>query len=79
MPVKTVESLTRDKGYGALAFEAGQAHAGIVLLRVTPGTLEGVHQELRRFFAEHPAIDMTGHVVVIEPGRHRIRASKGTV
>ncbi len=71
--------VTRDKGYGALAFVAGQAHAGIVLLRVTPGTLEGVHQELRRFFAEHPAIEMTGHVVVIEPGRHRIRASKGTV
>lgn len=59
--------VTRDKGYGALAFVAGQAHAGVV------------HQELRRFFAEHPAIDMTGHVVVIEPGRHRIRASKGTV
>lgn len=69
--------VTRDKGYGALAFLEQQAHQGILLLRVSPTTLEVVHHELRRFFAEHPTIDMEGHVVVIEPGRHRIRISKG--
>lgn len=71
--------LNRDKGYGAIAFLEGQAHHGILLLRVMPTTLEAVHEELRRFFAEHPTMELTRHLVVIEPGRHRIRASKGKV
>lgn len=70
--------VTRDKGYGALAVHEGHAHSGILLLRINPLTIRAVHDELRRFFAEHPTIEMKDHLVVIEPGRHRIRAPKGT-
>jgi predicted nuclease of predicted toxin-antitoxin system len=68
--------VTRDKGYGALAFRQGSGHEGIVLLRVSPATLQAVHNELHRFFSEHRAMDMRGCFVVIEPGRHRIRRTK---
>lgn len=69
--------IPRDKGYGALRFLEWQEHRGILLLRVNPPTLHAVHEELRRFFAEHRTIEMQSSFVVIEPGRYRIRATKG--
>lgn len=69
--------LTRDKGYGALAFLDWRDNRGILLLRIDLATTQAVHNELRRFFGEHPAIVMESCFVVIEPGRHRIRATKG--
>ncbi len=47
--------------------------AGVVLLRVTPVTVEGVHQELDRLFQEHAEEDLRGLFCVVEPNRHRIR------
>jgi len=55
--------VTRDKGYGALAVHDRRAHTGIILLRIDPATMQAVHNELRRFFAEHPTIEMKGHDV----------------
>ncbi len=45
--------LTRDKGFGALAFLKMVQSVGIILLRVTPIVVEEVHQELQRLFREH--------------------------
>lgn len=65
--------VTRDKGFGQLVFLSGEPHAGVMLLRVEPATLKVVHQELERFLHEHASEDLSGHFIVIEPARHRIR------
>ncbi|MFQ5840027.1 MAG: DUF5615 family PIN-like protein [Candidatus Methylomirabilales bacterium] len=69
--------VTRDKGYGLITFLERREHGGIFLLRGNPATIQAVHDEFRRFFAEHPTIEMQSRLVVVEPGRHRIRATKG--
>lgn len=69
--------VTRDKGYGSLVFLSHREHSGVILLRVSPETVEVVHQELRRFLDEHSEeADLSGSFVVIEPGRHRIRRAQ---
>lgn len=67
--------VTRDKGFGQLVFLSGEPHSGVVLLRLEPPTLKAVHQELERFLREHGGEDLSGHIVTIEPSRHRIRRS----
>ncbi|GIX46098.1 MAG: hypothetical protein KatS3mg131_0309 [Candidatus Tectimicrobiota bacterium] len=69
--------ITRDKGFGALAFVRGEEHSGVILLRMDPQTVEAVHRELKRFLEEHKGEDLRGVFVVIEPGRHRLRRSRG--
>ncbi len=69
--------ITRDKGFGALAFVREEEHAGVILLRMDPQAVEAVHQELQRFLEEHKEEDLRGIFVVIEPGRHRLRRSRG--
>lgn len=60
--IKAVETerlfLTRDKGFGALAFLKGKDSAGVILLRITPPLVHEVHQELRRLFREHKEEDL---------------------
>jgi len=68
--------VTRDKGFGMLAFVRGEEHVGVILLRMEPATVEAVHQELQRFLKEHEEEDLEGVFVVIEPGRHRVRRSR---
>jgi predicted nuclease of predicted toxin-antitoxin system len=65
--------VTRDKGFGQLVFLSGEPSAGVVLLRLEPATLKAVHQELERFLREHAGENLSGHFIIIEPGRHRIR------
>lgn len=67
--------VTRDKGFGALVFLAGHKTCGVVLLRMTPQTIESVHIELAKFLSQHGGMDLQGCFIVIEPGRHRIRRS----
>ena len=40
--------LTRDRDVGALVFLHKELSAGVILLRITPTTVEGVHRELGR-------------------------------
>ncbi|MCK4579789.1 MAG: DUF5615 family PIN-like protein [Dehalococcoidia bacterium] len=65
--------ITRDKDFGALVFLKEALSAGVVLLRVTPVTVEEVHQEIDRLFQEHAEEDLRGLFCVVEPNRHRIR------
>ncbi len=65
--------LTRDKGFGALAFLKMVQSVGIILLRVTPIVVEEVHQELQRLFREHREEELKGLFCVVEPHRHRVR------
>lgn len=69
--------LTRDKGFGALVFLGSEAASGVILLRVTPLTVEEVHHELLRLFKEHGEEDLRGLFCVVEPHRHRIRRLPG--
>lgn len=65
--------LTRDKDFGALAFVRGARAAGILLLRVTPETVEDVHTQLIRVLHERAAADLQRVFCVVEPTRYRIR------
>ena len=65
--------LTRDKDFGALVFVTHRRSSGVILLRLEPGTVEVVHQELEKFLSLHKEMDLTDRFVVVEPSRHRIR------
>ena len=65
--------LTRDKDFGALVFLEESLHTGVLLLRITPSTVEDVHRELSRLFLEHPEDELKHLFCVVEPHRHRIR------
>lgn len=65
--------ITRDKDFGALIFLEEQLSTGVILLRITPVTVDEVHWELRRIFQEHTEEELRHHFCVVEPHRHRIR------
>ncbi|MBI5180220.1 MAG: DUF5615 family PIN-like protein [Nitrospirae bacterium] len=65
--------ITRDKDFGALTFVTHINSFGIILLRITPDTINSVHKELSRFLMEHPEGNFKNTFIVIEPGCHRIR------
>ncbi len=65
--------ITRDKGFGSLAFLSQRKEACVILLRLTPASLEEVHNELLKALKIHSDKLLPGYFVVIEPGRHRIR------
>jgi predicted nuclease of predicted toxin-antitoxin system len=44
--------VTRDRDFGGLIF-AGDLRTGVIYLRVSPATLNAVHEELSRVLAEH--------------------------
>jgi len=65
--------VTRDKDFGALVFLKEEFSAGVILLRVTPPTIEDIHRELHRLFQEHSEEELRHLFCVVEPHRHRIR------
>ncbi len=65
--------ITRDKGFGALVFLEESLSAGVILLRVTPMTIEDVHRELYLLFRNHTDNELKTLFCVIEPYRYRIR------
>ena len=65
--------ITRDKDFGALTFVSRINSSGIILLRITPDTINSVHEELSRLLNEHPEGNFKHTFIVIEPGCHRIR------
>lgn len=66
--------LTRDKGFGALVFLSLRERGGVILLRVTPATVDPVHEELSRALRAHTEAELHKSFMVVEPGRHRIRS-----
>lgn len=65
--------LTRDKDFGALVFLHEELSAGVIFLRITPATVEEVHQELGRLLQEHNKEELRDLFCVVQPHRHRIR------
>ena len=64
--------LTRDRDYGGLVF-AQSLGAGVIYLRLLPSTLGAVHAELERVLSIYGEAELLGSLVVVEPGRHRVR------
>lgn len=69
--------ITRDKDFGALVFLEEAPSTGVILLRVTPITIEHVHQELHRLFHKHTENELRKFFCVGEPYRYRIRRLQG--
>ena len=64
--------ITRDRDFGGLAF-VQKLGGGILYLRMTPATVNGVHQELQKVLQTYPEEVLRMAFVVVEPGRHRFR------
>jgi predicted nuclease of predicted toxin-antitoxin system len=65
--------VTRDKDFGSLVFLEELLSVGVILLRITPLSVEDVHRELYRLLQEHTEDELKGFFCVIEPHRYRIR------
>jgi predicted nuclease of predicted toxin-antitoxin system len=68
--------VTRDRDYGSLVFLEGRS-GGVVYLRISPATLDAVHDELATVFQRYTPDLLAHSFVVVEPGRHRVRRSPG--
>jgi predicted nuclease of predicted toxin-antitoxin system len=64
--------ITRDKDFGALVF-LREINNGVILLRMTPSTIEETHKELEYLLNEHTEEELNQYFSVVEPNRHRIR------
>jgi predicted nuclease of predicted toxin-antitoxin system len=64
--------LTRDRDYGGLVF-AGNTKGGVIYLRIAPSALDAVHDELLRVLDLYSETELQGALIVVEPGRHRLR------
>ena len=64
--------VTRDKDYGGLVF-VEHLGKGVILLRISPSTLDGTHEELKRVLATYSEAELGNAFVVVEPGQHRYR------
>jgi len=64
--------LTRDRDFGGLVF-VNAMHAGVIYLRGLPAALRAVHEELLRVLEQYDEGHLLSALVVVEPGRHRVR------
>ena len=64
--------VTRDKDFGGLVF-VEHLGKGVILLRISPATSRGTHEELRRVLGTHSEAELGSAFVVVEPGQHRFR------
>jgi len=64
--------VTRDKDFGALVF-LNEIYSGVILLRMTPSTVEETHEELKYLLNAHTEKELHQSFCVIEPNRYRIR------
>jgi predicted nuclease of predicted toxin-antitoxin system len=64
--------LTRDRDFGNLVFVKSM-RCGVIYMRMLPSTVGAVHDELDRVLATYNEDDLLCSLIVIEPGRHRVR------
>jgi len=64
--------VTRDKDFGGLVF-VEHLGRGVILLRVSPSTLQPAHEELKRVLGIYNEAELASAFVVVEPGVHRFR------
>jgi len=65
--------VTRDRDFGGLVFVRGSG-PGVLYLRITPATVNAVHEELKVVLGRYKDVDLQESFVVVEPGRHRHRS-----
>ena len=65
--------VTRDRDFGGLVFVGGAA-GGVIYLRIQPSSVASVHAELERLLTIYQEDELLRSFLVVEPGRHRIRA-----
>lgn len=68
--------LTRDRDFGSLVF-ANAMSGGVIYLRILPTTLLATHDELIRVLERYTEDELLNALVVVEPGRHRMRKIAG--
>ncbi len=64
--------VTRDKDFGALVF-LKDIDSGVILLRMTPTTVDEVHKELKSLLEMHDEVELQKLFSVVEPNRYRLR------
>jgi predicted nuclease of predicted toxin-antitoxin system len=64
--------VTRDRDFGGLVFLTGSG-AGVIYLRVSPSTMQAVHEQLATVLASYSEDELKTAFVVVEPGRYRFR------
>jgi predicted nuclease of predicted toxin-antitoxin system len=64
--------VTMDKDFGALVYHAGQAHAGVLLLRLEDARTPEKERVTREIFTNY-ADQLPGRFAVYQDGRLRIR------
>lgn len=65
--------VTRDKDYGSLVFLEEMYSSGVILLRMTPLSIEDVHKELHLLLQKYTEEELKHLFCVVEPHRFRIR------
>ena len=65
--------VTRDTDFGSLVFAGEAPSNGVILLRLTPSSLDTVHSQLMVLLSDRPEQELMTAFTVVEPGRHRIR------
>lgn len=64
--------ITMDKDFGELVYHSGQAHAGVLLLRLEGANREEKVRVVEAIFSQH-GDQLGGHFSVFQDGRLRIR------
>ena len=64
--------ITRDKDFGALVF-LNKIQTGVILLRMTPTTVEDAHQQLIRLLDNSKEDELLMLFSIVEPNRYRLR------
>jgi len=65
--------VTYDEDFADARFFPLGSHHGIVLLRVWPTTIEETITALTRLLAQVPVADLGGSLVIVDPGKIRLR------
>ena len=64
--------VTRDRDFGSLLF-LQNLRTGVIYLRMVPTKASLVHKELERSLGMYNETDLMNALLVVEPGRHRLR------
>ncbi len=65
--------ITRDRDFGMLVFLKKELCSGVIYLKITPSTINEVHNELHKLLEKYAEKDLKTTFCVVEPHRHRIR------
>jgi len=64
--------VTRDRDFGYLVL-VDELFCGVIYLRISPETVNTVHEQVGRLFEDQSTEKLKRCFVVVEPGRYRIR------